>query len=386
MSIIKLQQKFEGLTDQVLRFDSNGVLQAVDVQLGGIQAQIVVTTTTGATVTCSNEGTTLTAIENNGTWEFNLPNLGVWTVNGSLNTYTDSVQVDVTELKQYNNISLNLSTPISNVLDENDWATIQAVAQAGTGSSYWNVGDKKALVYSTNPTMYVFIIGFDHNKDIESNSLSTITFQIGKQYSSIQEDYLDSVLSDEYYEEDTPNSISSSAYYCMNGTGVGRNSGWVDSSMRLNHLNNDSGVGIFASGGALFEVYNYILPITKYTDNVIDSDGSDSNTSATIEKSFLLSPVELLGKSLFQPGGAYAGVESSKEIEMQEQYSYYLNHTPVKYIVSQNVTDRANYWTRSKRFTHNYTTCYYLMTGTNPTPINMNDHYSYGIAPAFVIG
>ena len=46
----------------------------------GIQPHITVTAPTGCTITCANGGTTLTAAEQSGVWEFDVPRLGNWTL------------------------------------------------------------------------------------------------------------------------------------------------------------------------------------------------------------------------------------------------------------------------------------------------------------------
>lgn len=55
-------------------------------------------------------------------------------------------------------------------LDETSWETISWIAQRGLGSTYWNVGDRKAITVkgrigaecSINQTLYVYILDFNH--------------------------------------------------------------------------------------------------------------------------------------------------------------------------------------------------------------------------------
>ena len=64
---------------------------------------------------------------------------------------------------------------VSPILDENDWATIREVSDAGQGSNYWSIGDRKAITLNgtlghlslSNYTTYAFIIGFNHNASVE---------------------------------------------------------------------------------------------------------------------------------------------------------------------------------------------------------------------------
>lgn len=62
---------------------SDNVLIAIgkiEARPAGVLPQIMVTAPTGCTVTAANDGTTLTAVESSGTYEFDVPNFGDWTV------------------------------------------------------------------------------------------------------------------------------------------------------------------------------------------------------------------------------------------------------------------------------------------------------------------
>ena len=67
----------------------------------GFKPQIIVTTDTGSTVTCSNGYTVLTAEEVSGTWTFDIPEYGIWTLTATLNGETETNEVVVSEVKQY---------------------------------------------------------------------------------------------------------------------------------------------------------------------------------------------------------------------------------------------------------------------------------------------
>ena len=78
-----------------------------------------------------------------------------------------------------NNLVISLETVPDTIFNNNSWDVIKAAVNAGTASSYWKVGDRKEVVlngavgnYKTfsNTTTYCYILGFDHNKSIESNS------------------------------------------------------------------------------------------------------------------------------------------------------------------------------------------------------------------------
>lgn len=66
---------------------------------GGMnKSMIVVTATTGSTVSCSNGSTTKNATEKNGTWTFRGLDNGDWTVSASLNGVTMSTVVTISRL------------------------------------------------------------------------------------------------------------------------------------------------------------------------------------------------------------------------------------------------------------------------------------------------
>ena len=59
---------------------------------GGLSPRIVVSVTTGATVTCSKGATTLTATSVDGKCSFNVNDYGVWTVSTDSDTQTVNVE------------------------------------------------------------------------------------------------------------------------------------------------------------------------------------------------------------------------------------------------------------------------------------------------------
>lgn len=100
MSKHYLQEKITGTQGQVVMINAQGVAEAQDATLG-FTPRIVVTAPTGSTVTCVKDGVTLTATEASGTWTFDVPDYGTWTVNVSKGVKSASESVDVTEVKQY---------------------------------------------------------------------------------------------------------------------------------------------------------------------------------------------------------------------------------------------------------------------------------------------
>lgn len=76
------------------------------------------------------------------------------------------------------------------MLNDNTWEQIKSVAAAGVAPSAWSVGDCKQIVLNGTLTdgigsitlenffACVFILGFNHNADLEGNN--TIHFMLGK--------------------------------------------------------------------------------------------------------------------------------------------------------------------------------------------------------------
>ena len=101
MSKHYLQEKITGTQGQVVMINAQGAAEAQDAHFG-FSPRIVVTAPTGSTVTCVKDGVTLTATEASGTWTFDVPDYGTWTVNAVKGGESASDTVGVTEVKQYN--------------------------------------------------------------------------------------------------------------------------------------------------------------------------------------------------------------------------------------------------------------------------------------------
>ncbi|MBQ6404226.1 MAG: hypothetical protein IJI27_10010 [Oscillospiraceae bacterium] len=101
--------------------------------------QIIVTAPTGSTVTATDGTTILTAAESGGTWIFDIPNYGTWTVTATLGAATASGTVSITEVKQYTMTlayfaaTLNITAPSgSTVTVTKDGATVNTHTATGS--------------------------------------------------------------------------------------------------------------------------------------------------------------------------------------------------------------------------------------------------------------
>lgn len=146
---------------------------------------LTVTAPEGSTITVKNGGTTLS--DTGGTVKFWLPNTGTWTVTASLNGDSSVSEVQANEYTDYS-ISLEY---VPESLNDATWEQIGELSSSGKAKNYFSVGDSKTIHlsgqipigsssgYDTfNTDVDVFIIGFDHNPDVEGTNKTT--FCLGK--------------------------------------------------------------------------------------------------------------------------------------------------------------------------------------------------------------
>ena len=234
---------------------------------GGASFSLVVTVESGAAVTATNGSKTVSGTSSGGTCTLTLPEAGTWTVSatkGGQSSGTKTVSVVDT-------YAVTLSF-ISSTLNDNDWSVIRAVSDAGNGSDYWAVGDRKAVTLNgtvgaytfSNEATYAFVIGFNHNSGYEGGN--RIHFQFAKTAVSGGTDvcFVDSAYGN----------MGSTAAFRMNTTNT-NSGGWSSSYMRQTicgtSLSSYSGTFIAALPSALRSV---LKTVTKYTDNT--GGGSDT--------------------------------------------------------------------------------------------------------------
>lgn len=234
------------------------------------------------------------------------------------------------------NVSVSL---ISNTLNENSWADIKSVSDAGTGATYWNVGDYKNIQISgtvqgmsLNSTVRAFILGFNHNSGKEGSN--RIHFQIGKTTSGTDIAFCDS---------DYPNTGSSQGFR-MNLSNT--NSGGWNGSYGRNTLLGNSGTPTAPPANSFMaalpaDLRAVMKPVTKYTDNTGNASNTSGAVTATTDYLFFLAEFEVQGAR------SYA---NQYEQNYQAQYDYYkADNSKVKY--RHDDTGTAVYhWCRSARY------------------------------------
>ena len=262
---------------------------------------------------------------------------------------------------------------VSPILDENDWTTIREVSDAGQGSNYWSIGDRKAVTLNgtvghlslSNYTTYAFIIGFNHNASVEG--ANRIHFQLAKTALSGGNDVC---FCDSKYNSQ----VSATGYYSMNSSRT-NSGGWEKSQMRTNicgtSLSSYSGTIIAVIPEALRAV---LKSVTKYTDNTANGGGSTASyVTATTDYFFLLSEFEVFGSISYG---------NTNEKNKQAQYAYYsAGNSKIKY--KHNGTSTAAIWLlRSPRASSSTT---FVIVSADGTVGNSYANYSLGFAPGFCV-
>ena len=266
------------------------------------------------------------------------------------------------------NVSVSL---ISNTLNENSWADIKSVSDAGTGATYWNVGDYKNIQISgtvqgmsLNSTVRAFILGFNHNSGKEGSN--RIHFQIGKTTSGTDIAFCDS----NYLN------TGSSQGFRMNLSNT--NSGGWNGSYGRNTLLGNSGTPTEPPANSFMAALSLDLravmkPVTKYTDNTGGGSNSSGAVTATTDYLFFLAEFEVQGAR------SYA---NQYEQNYQAQYDYYkAGNSKVKY--RHDATGTAVYhWCRSAYYNYSNGFC---VVYTDGAASNSNAYRSIGLAPGFCV-
>lgn len=260
---------------------------------------------------------------------------------------------------------------ISNTLNENIWADIKSVSDAGTGATYWNVGDYKNIRIhgavqgmSLNGTMRAFILGFNHNSGKEGSN--RIHFQIGKTTSGTDIAFCDSNYSN----------TGSSQGFRMNLSNT--NSGGWNGSYGRNTLLGNSGTPTEPPANSFMAALSLDLravmkPVTKYTDNTGGGSNSSGAVTATTDYLFFLAEFEVQGAR------SYA---NQYEQNYQAQYDYYkAGNSKVKY--RHDATGTAVYhWCRSADYGSSTSFCFVRTDGAAYFGTAI---YSLGLAPGFCV-
>lgn len=250
---------------------------------------------------------------------------------------------------------------IGTPLNDMSWADIRAISDAGLVSSYFNIGDRKAVTLngtvgslSLSGTYYCYIIGIDHNSAIEGTS--RIHFQFGYTAASGGTDIC-------FVDSGYATGQTSGSWFNMNNTSSNRD-GWNSSLMRT--------VICPAFKNILpADLQNAIKSVTKYTNNT-GASSEASAVTATTDEIFLLSEYEVIGTIVNS---------NTNEASKQAQYAYYsAGNSNIKYNHSSTST-AVYWWLRSPLASNPISFVNMFESGPGYGPA----HYSFGFAPAFCV-
>ena len=355
----------KGGTSDALVFP-DGLVTAIQAIQTGTELKIVVSVTSGATVTATKRSLSVSGTSVNGTCTLTVPEEGEWTVSAILGGKT-SISNIVNVVSSYDTV-LAFAT-----LNDNSWETIRRVSDAGGGENYWSIGDRKAVTLNgtvghltlSNYTTYAFIIGFNHNSSLEGSN--RIHFQLAKTASSGGTDIA-------FCDSSYGSTVSTTGYFSMNISNT-NSGGWKSSQMRTNIC----GTSLSSYSGTIIavipaELRDALKSVTKYTENTADGGGfSSDSVTATTDYFFLLSEYEVFGT---------ISSANQNEKNKQAQYAYYsAGNSKIKYKHNETST-AAGWWFRSPPAGNPFGFPY---VHTDGTVSNSWANYSYGFAPGFCV-
>ena len=288
--------------------------------------------------------------------------------------------------------------PTKKALNDQTWAEIRQVSDAGQGSSYWSVGDRKAVLVNgtvgtlaVNQTLYVYILGFNHNSAKEGNGIQFGTFKTALSGGT------DVCLVDGSYNS---YKTDGSKIFNMNHWGNYNYGGWKACDLRYDILGSTnkapvnygkaratSDTGYDApTNTATSPVANTLMaalpadlravmkPITKYTDNKGNSSDVAANVTSSLDYLPLLAEQEIFGGN--------RTYSNQYEKNSQVQYAYYsAGNSKVKYRHSA-TGSTAYWWERSPRYGNHG---YFCGVDTNGSANANGARISSGLAPAFMV-
>ena len=288
--------------------------------------------------------------------------------------------------------------PTKKALNDQTWAEIRQVSDAGQGSSYWSVGDRKAVLVNgtvgtlaVNQTLYVYILGFNHNSAKEGNGIQFGTFKTALSGGT------DVCLVDGSYNS---YKTDGSKIFNMNHWGNYNYGGWKACDLRYDILGSTnkapvnygkaratSDTGYDApTNTATSPVANTLMaalpadlravmkPITKYTDNKGNSSDVAANVTSSLDYLPLLAEQEIFGGN--------RTYSNQYEKNSQVQYAYYsAGNSKVKYRHSA-TGSTAYWWERSPYYNNTNDFC---LVNTNGGANYSGAGSSFGLAPAFMV-
>ena len=370
-------------------------------------AAISVTYPVGSTCTATNGSITLTAEGTGGNYLFEVPQPSstpeTWTVSCTDGSETRSKSVSITSKWQTEFVFL---TYYSMTLNDNSWADISEIALAGTGDTYWDLGDAKEITFKSGATigtlsvsgltLCVFILSFNHvDGNVADNNILFGGFKSGltngKDVALVDSNYNNQVTGATKAFNWEHWSTSSQTSYTYGG--------WRGCDLRYDILGATttapSGYGSKTTSGrtgynatqgtidnplantlmaAIPDDFRVVLRLrTHYTDNFGNKSTSAGNVTAVVDAVSLLSETEIQG-----------GTSNSNphESEKQTEMGYYAaGNSRIRY--KHNAILYASTWLTTSQAVISYTKAVY--TDQNGASGTISNSYSLGIAPVFKV-
>ena len=346
----------KGNTSADLQFPS-GFISAIQAIRTGTELKIIVSVTSGATVTAKKGSLSVSGTSVNGTCTLVVPEEGEWTVSATLGVETSTSNI-LNVTSSYDTSLVVIST----ILNDNSWETSRGISDAGTGEKEITLNGTVGTLTLSNYTTYAFIIGFNHNQELEGTN--RIHFQLAKTALSSGTDV---ALCDSGY------GYAFTGQFIMNSS-ESNDGGWESSFMRKyicgTSMISYSNTIIAVIPEALRTVLKYV---TKYTNNTGRLQPGMEAATATTDYFFLLSEYEVFGTF---------GASNIGESKKQAQYLYYSSgNSKVKYNYSA-TSIAVIWWLRSPVASDSET---FVTASANGTVASNDARRSFGFAPGFCV-
>ena len=229
--------------------------------------------------------------------------------------------------------------------NEASWSFIKSATVSGKASSYWKVGDRKEVILKgtvgnksfRNTTTYCYILGFDHNKSVESGGAHALHIGFG---ASALKDGAYIAYVDSKYNFD----VSITGYFSMNTSNT-NSGGWNSCQMK-------STICPAFKNALPSDLKSNIRAVTKW-----QNDGRSTTGQSSSNEIWLLSEMEIFGYASW-----------SNYITNQVQYDFYKGVTgwseapTIKY-KDTSTSEAVNWWERSATSTSSGHFCYVYEDG-----------------------
>lgn len=321
----------------------------------------------------------------------------------AVNNGTTTVIVTASETANYGTktATISVTVALATDLDDASWATISAAAQDGTASSMWDVGDCKGILVngtvgtlSINQTLYVFILGFDHNSSVEGIGIQFGCFKTAKEngtdvalcdanYGSYKSDGTKTFNMNHWGGSSSPYNTNyggwkgCDARYDILGSTKQAPSGYgsIPTTSRVGYdAASDTATSPLANtlmSALPSDLRNVMKPITKYTDNTGNSSTAAANVTSSVDYLPLLAEYEIFGSNTYA---------NTNEASKQVQYKYFENgNSKIKYNHSSTAS-AVYWWSRSPGSSGAADFC---RVGASGAASSNFSRRSFGLAPAF---